>query len=312
MRIKILIGLLSLCILNGCAQKKSKVDMNTMIEETFKTTPKHDKQPLYGIQIDKMGCRLSIAINDETLVDYFEKGGFSATETINGHIIKSGNQTLKVMVYPRNGAQFIDDLAHIKLELFYVAQKGDPMDSYKIMKTIELPKDLKEKKLSYFEINIPFEANVPWDFSAFYNNLVDLRKVPEIEKKVIAEYEKIRGLISSNDSNEYLKFILKNQKMEYEAFYMTKDEVNESVNWLIKDATPLENKEVLPMKNYELVFEKEGKKVFLRDRTSRDGAIRIEYGTINTEGDYKGQKSKETSLSPNLILVKGKTEFESL
>lgn len=283
-----------------------------MINEAYETTPKHNKQPMYGLQVDKMGCRVSISINDETLGNYFDIGGFSTTETINGHIVRSGNQTLKVMVYPRNGAQFIDDLAHIKLELFFVAQKGDPMDSYKNLKTIELPKGLKDKKLPYFEINVPFEANVPWDYSSFYDNLVDLRKVPDIEKKVVSEYEKIKNMIVANDQNSYVNLRVKNKKMEYETFYMTKDEIKEYIESIAKDATPLENKEVLPIKNYELVFEKGGKKVLLRDKNTRDGIIRVEYGSINTEGDYKGQKSKEMYLSPNLILAKGKTEFESL
>lgn len=306
-----LISIIILFVLNSCAQNKSK-NMNTMINEAYETTPKHNKQPMYGLQIDKMGCRVSISVNDETLGNYFDKGGFSTTETINGHIIKSGNQTLKVLVYPREGSLFIDDLANVKLELFYVAQKGDPMDSYKILKTVELPKNTKDKRLPYVEINIPFEANVPWDYSSFYNSLVDLRKVPDIEKKVVEEYEKIRNMIVTNDQNNYLNFRIKHKKMEYETFYMSKEEIKEYIESIAKDATPLENKEVLPIKNYELVFEKDGKKVLLRDKTTRDGIIRMEYGSINTEGDYKGEKSKEMYLSPNLILVKGKTEFESL
>lgn len=310
MKKQILIGAMCLFIFSSCAQKKEKSDMNT--NENNEQVKNYKSQPLYGLQVDKMGCRLSVIINDETLGDYFDKGGFSATETINGHIVKSGRQTLKLLVYPRTGSEFIDELANIKIEIIFAAQKGDSMESYKVIKTVELPKDLKDKKLPYFELSIPFEAEVPWDYSDFYNNLIDLRKVPDIEKKVIHEYENLRELIANNEQAKYLSFMLKNQFIEYNTFYMTKEEIKESEEWIGKDATKLENKEVLPLRNYELVFEKDGKKAFLRDKDSRDGVIKIEYGSINTDGDYKGQRSKETAISPNLIMVKGSTKFESL
>lgn len=286
--------------------------MNTTINNAYESIPKHEQQPMYGLQVDKMGCRLSVLINDETLGDYFDKGGYSATETINGHIVKSGQQSIKVIIYPREGMQFIDDLAHIELALFYVKHKGDPMDTYQTIAKIELPKDLKDKKLPYFEITANFEANVPWDYSAFYNDLLDLRKVPDIEKKILNTYTKVRDMIVNNDQEKYLSFRLQHKKLEYEPFYMSKDEVKEYVNWMAKDATPLLNKEVLSIQNYELVFEKEGKKAFLRDKTNRGGVIKIEYGTINTDGDFKGKKNKEMYISPSLILPKGKTELESL
>lgn len=305
-------GILILLVLNSCAQKNKKVNMNAIVNDAYEKTPKHAEQPMYGLQIDKMGCRLSVLVNDETLGDYFEKGGYSNTATINGHIIASGTQEIKVIIYPREGMQFIDDLAHVQLQVFYVRKKGDPMDTYQILKTLELPKDLKDKKLPYFEIKLPFEAKVPWDYTAMYNGFEDLRKVPDIEKKVIAAYEKIRELVVNNEQEKYLALRLQHKKFEYDTFYMTKAEIKEYNDWIAKDAAPLQNKEVAPIKNYELVFEKEGKRAFLRDRTSRGGVIKIDYGTINTEGDYKGQKSDFMEISPALVIPKGKTEFECL
>lgn len=305
-------GILILIVLNSCAQKNNKVNMDAIVNSAYEKTPKHEQQPMYGLQIDKMGCRMSILLNDETLGNYFQKGGYSNTSTINGNIIRSGKQEIKVIIYPREGMEYIDDLAHVQLQLFYVKRKGDPMDTYQIIKTLELPKDLKDKKLPYFEIKLPFEAVVPWDYSEMYNNLSDLRKVPDIEKKVIAEYERIRNLVVNNEQDKYVSFRIKNMQSEYDTFYMTKAEIKEYIEWIAQDAEPLLNKEVLPIKNYELVFEKDGKKVFLRDRISRGGVIKIEYGTINTGGDYKGEKSNSKIISPALIIPTGKTEFECL
>lgn len=306
---KKIIYLLTLIICTqSCAQ--NKINMEEEAKRIYNATPKYQEQPLYGLQVDKMGCRLSIKVNDMTLDNYFDKGGYSSTETLNTLIIKSGKQTLTYTVYPREGKEYLDDLTRIQLQLFYVKHKGDPMDTYQVMQTIELPKDLKDKKLPFYTATVEFNAQVPWDESSFYDHLTDLRTVPNIEQKVLAKYEEIRQMYIHNEQEKFFKIRFNNAFTQYESLYMTEKEIKEYLEFNTKRTSPLKNKEVLPIEHYQLIFERNGTVASLVDKNTREGVIVVEYGDLVEEGEYKGRKQHSSSFSPVLILPKGKTELE--
>lgn len=310
---KKIIILLIICTTIACAQKISDKQMETIIKTAYQQTPKHDQQPIYALQVDKKGCRFSLLVNGWNVDDYWRKGGYTITETISPYFIKSGKQSITIKIYPREGAQYIDDRTYIALEIIYVPQKGCDMDQYQLLQTIKLPEDLKDKKLPYFEMTIPFDAKVPWDHTAFFDNLQDLRKIPNIEKKLLAENKKQLLMIEKNQQQEYINMMFKNKKYEFERYYTDEKDIKEYMNSYLKDVSPLKNKEVQFMEsNYEIVFDLEGKVASLVSKSDREGIIRIPYGDIITEREHKGKKQSVKSLCPRLILPKGQTEFENL
>ncbi|GEM54941.1 hypothetical protein B0A58_02760 [Flavobacterium branchiophilum NBRC 15030 = ATCC 35035] len=311
---KIINIVLILCTITSCAQKNiSDKEMETIIKTAYEQTPKHEKQPMYAIQVDKKGCRASLWVNDFNVDDYWYKGGYTITETISSFIIKSGKQTITLKVYPRDGAEYIDDRAFVALELIYVPQKGCDMDKYQLLQTIKLPEGLAEKKLPYFEMTIPFEAKVPWDHSAFYNNLQDLRDIPNITQKILAEYKKYLVIIENNQQQVYIEKKFKNKKYEFEANYVNEEDINEYMKSYLKQTSPLKNKEVIFLDTeYEIVYELDGRIASLVSKSDREGIIRIYYGDVITEGEHEGKKQSELTIGFKLVLPKNKTELESL
>jgi hypothetical protein len=310
---KIIFISLLISLTNSCAQKISKEKMETIIKTAYQQIPKHDKQPMYALQVDKKGCRASILVNGWSVDDYWNKGGYTVTETISPFFIKSGKQTITLKVYPREGVKYIDDLTYVALEIIYVPQKGCDMDKYQLLQIVKLPEDIKDKNLPYFEMTIPFEAKVPWDHSLFYENLQDLRKVPDIEKKLLAEYKKYVSMIENNEQEQYIERMFKNRKYEFETFYVDEKEIKDYLESDIKDVSPLKNKEVQFLDtNYEIVYELNGRVAHLISKLDRESIIRVFYGDIITEGEHKGKKQSEISTGAKLILPKGKTEFENL
>lgn len=304
---------LLISLTNSCAQKNLKKQMETITKTVFQQTPKHDKQPMYALQVDKKGCRASIWVNDWNVDNYWNKGGYTVTETISPYIIKSGKQTITMKIYPREGVKYIDDLTYVSLELIYVPQKGCDMNQYQLLQTIKLPEEIKDKKLPYFEMTIPFEAKVPWDHSLFYEDLQDLRKIPNIEIKLLEEYKKYVLMIENNDQENYIEKMFKNRKYEFETLYIKEKEVKEYMDSDIKDVSPLKNKEVQFLDtNYEIVYEVNGRVAHLISKLDKEAIIRVIYGDIITQGEHKGKKQSEISTGAKLILPKGKTEFENL
>lgn len=71
--------------------------------------------PVYSLQMNKQGCKLVVEM--ENNVDYrlTENRGESIMLPLNVMITKSGKQTLKIKIYPKDGDQYITKYAMLKL-----------------------------------------------------------------------------------------------------------------------------------------------------------------------------------------------------
>ncbi len=169
------------------------------------------------------------------------------------------------------------------IKLKYAKDKDDGVNTYTTLAHAELPEDIGSKKLPYFELKIPFEAVVPFDFSKDLEMAQDLSKIPNIEEKVVAKYNQLRDLLVEGDGLSFLKEIEDSDLKLISCLYFTKKEM------LIDDKsenadtdrvrTDVKNRKVYPIENYEMTFSANNRLVILRRKNDKEEMINVEYET---------------------------------
>lgn len=180
------------------------------------------------------------------------------------------------------------------LKILYAKDKNDGVGSYIGLTKAELPEDIGQKKLRYYEIQIPFEAQVPWDFNKELDTAQDLSKIPNIENKVIAKYEQLRELLVKGDGLNFLKEVEHSDLKSSSHLYATKQELladdKEENMDVTRSRLDVSNREVTPIIDYEIVFSANNKFVLLRKKKNKDHILNIEYDNPNGQGRDKATK----------------------
>lgn len=152
---KIIICVISLFFLNSCAQnskdtlKKQKEMEKEIIayqDKMYDKIEKFDNKPLYVLQVNKNNCRVLVSCNDiPHWITFFDNDGASTPLFLNDYILKSGNQIVKIQIYPKEGQEFIADNADLDIKLKYAKDKNDGVDTYTNLLHVELPEILGVK-----------------------------------------------------------------------------------------------------------------------------------------------------------------------
>ncbi|MFB9066347.1 hypothetical protein, partial [Flavobacterium branchiarum] len=167
------------------------------------------------------------------------------------------------------------------IKLQYTKDKNDGVNTYTNLAHVQLPDNIGSKKLPYFELTIPFEADVPFDFSKDIETAQDLSKIPNIEKKVVAKYNQLRDLLVEGDGLSFLKEIEYSDLKKTSYLYFTKKEI------LIQDKTDnldikrvkkdVKNRKLYPIENYEMTFSANNRLVLLRRKKDKQEMIYLEF-----------------------------------
>ena len=202
---------------------------------------------------------------------------------LNNYILKSGVQNVTIQIYPKEGDKFIADNADVDLKLLYAKDKDDGVNTHLNLKKVELPEDIGKSKLPYFEIKIPFEAKVPWDYSKNLENAEDLSKIPDINEKILEKYKNLREMLVKGEGLSFLKEIENRELKAISYLYFTKNEILNDEQIEDIDVTisrlDVKNRKVYPIENYEFVFTNQNKLVLLRNKTTKDDLIGVEFDT---------------------------------
>jgi len=300
----ILISGMALCSCSQTNQQKTK-QMSTYFDEVMREIKHYDIKPMYNLQVNKNGCRLLVETNDMppgSMGVFFGKGE-SMMLSLNDCIIKSGNQNIRLKVYPREGEEFISSYADIDVKLYYNSNKDSGFSNYVCLAKVTLPKNIVEMKLPYFELNIPFEAQVPYDFSSRLDSAVDLKTIPEIEHKILKKFEDKRALIVEGKMNDYMLDEKESYTMIGNMFYSTKADLLDDFNIGIdKFSKYLIDRKVMPIVDYEIVYYKNNKLAILRNKYNKENILKVVYK----------HKEKPATISTFFILYipKGGSDFK--
>ena len=202
----LIMGLLSFG-LGGCSNAQNKQEHsnvkeigNVPKENVDSYVYKNESRPVYYAKYGNRGCLFELRVNDilMTEITYPTNIG-EALITINPTIFKSGRQTVEIHLSPIEGEHVISNKKPFRLEIGYYDSTEEVDESGEAtwhtvftLPDIEIP----EKGLPYIDMKGEFEANVPYQYT-YWDDCVDLRTIPDIEQKIVKEYEYVRKINST-------------------------------------------------------------------------------------------------------------------
>jgi len=253
--------------------------MNDFLSEIMLQIQQYNNKPIYSLQVNKNGCRMLVETNampPGILGNFYTDKGESMMISLNQYILKTGKQNIKIKIYPRQGEEFINSYAHLDIKLYYNSNKDSGLNNFQCLEKIFLPDDIAERKLQYFEINIPFDASVPYDFSNRIETSIDLKTVSNIEKMILEKFEKKRKILKEGNEVEYNKDEKDGYIMAGNTSYATKEELFEYYH-ACSDAFNLSFKDriVSPIEDYEIIFYKNNKLVTIINKNNKFEILKI-------------------------------------
>jgi len=279
----ILINCIGLCSCSQTSQEKIK-QMSTYFDEIMQHVKQYNIKPMYNLQVNKNGCRMLVETNDMppgSMGVFFGKGE-SMMLSLNDCIIKSGKQNIRLKIFPPEGDAFINGYAHIDVKLYYNSNKDSGFSNYECLAKVSLPENIVDLNLPYLEINLPFEAKVPYDFSSRLDSAVDLKTIPNIEQKILKKFEDKRALIVEGKMNEYMRDEKESYTMIGNMFYSTKAELIEDFSiGNEKFDINMVNRQVLPIINYEIDYYNKNKFAIIRNKENKENILKVTFSYRN-------------------------------
>ena len=306
--------------LGGCCNAQNKQGnsnvkefSNVRKENVDSYVYKNESRPVYYAKYGNRGCLFELRVNDilMTEITYPTNIG-EALITINPTIFKSGKQTVEIHLSPIKGEDVISNAKPFRLEIGYYdsAEEVDESGEATWHTVFTLPDiEIPENGLPYIDMKGEFEANVPYQYT-YWDDCVDLRTIPDIERKIIKEYEYVRKLIAQKDLEQLKKYFIPSYQEFAITIYQTKEEIE--LDW--KSITDIINKystkELQPIEEYRIVFSSNGRSVSLRSKKKNgkpsallfvrelNNGAEFEYGYIEL---HLGMKKGTDKLIPLMI-----------
>lgn len=277
---------------NYIPEESKNIDRNNYADKVYESIKHYDSEPIYYYRIDKQNCLIEVKIND--VVDYkdYELSNIITPSEI-GHILKSGQQTVTVKMYPVGDlinkdlglensppATKLSDKAKVEISVVMMDNKSKKQFAdERVITTQVSPKEAAGKE--YYEFSFTFNADVPYEFEGWTKGQ-DLQKLDQelVRKKAVEYYEMIGKVHLSQDLDSWLQINYPLEKRIEGMFYADKQYLEDLVKEFSDDV--LQDYTMLPIKNYTLEYMGDGKLLRLRHSSLEEnyrgkGALMLEY-----------------------------------
>lgn len=269
----LIMGLLSFG-LGGCSNAQNKQEHsnvkeigNVPKENVDFYVYKNESRPVYYAKYGNRGCLFELRVNDILMTEMtYPTNIGEALITVNPAIFKSGKQTIEVHLSPIKGEEVISNAKPFCLEIGYydstkeVDESGEATwHTVYTLPEIEMP----EKGLPYIDMRGEFGANVPYQYT-YWDDCVDLRTIPDIEQKIVKEYEYVRKLIAQKDLEQLKKYFMPSYREFAITIYQTKEDIDLSWNNTCKLIKKYSTSELQSIEEYRIVYSSNGRSVSLR------------------------------------------------
>ncbi len=305
----IICSIISIFIQNCNKMKSKSIDeiKNINMEKVNNKIITFDEKPIYGINFSNINstCQFELLVNDIPIFKFFnQKGGTNMFIPINTEILRSGTQKLKIKLYPSvvKDKLVVYDKEKTPFELSIsvglTGEDGILKDEKPLYTLPFIP--LPEEGLPYWETDIEFEAEVPYDFEG-WSKSKDLTKVEDIELKVFSKFKQFQEILRNQNTQELLRVSeVKNIEI-YTSLYLSPDRIKEREDFMKIE----EEEEVVPIEGSALKYYGDGKLVTLEDPSDGKSALR----TIII--DKSGNGNDETITYPMYLHIpQGSDELE--
>ncbi|WP_245530892.1 hypothetical protein [Bacteroides helcogenes] len=269
-----------------------KTKLKELIQQELVMVTRYSHHPAYYVQVNKNGCRIVVKVNDIPLgYNFAEDEGQSMLYPINDHLFGSGEHILSVEVYPLTTQQTISADTWVNLKVILFPEKhGNERD---MIAELNVPRDIGEQKLPIYCDSINFKSTLPFNHKQVLNTAKDLRKVPDLEAKVLAHYNKVRGMMIAGKYYEYNKMRLTSTWVLTDMYYLTEDYLESTYlqpEELFRFSCQVTDWKAVPIENYEMVICSNGKLVYLQRKGTMDQVLRATYSDMDEEYEYLSTK----------------------
>ncbi|MCD9856804.1 hypothetical protein LUD75_18920 [Epilithonimonas sp. JDS] len=261
------------------------------------------KKPYYTAKIQIQACYYEVFLNDIPIFSYGAKGGISNEIPLNNSILSSGKQTLKIRLTPMFNQPQLNEQVDLVLNYGYNELIGEnKLSDYVQLGSFKLPNEIKDKRLPFYEVELPFEAIVPWDYQSILDNAQDLTP---LENKMDATVRRFYDIITKKDSKSYFEMMEQSLIIQSETEYMSKEEKDR----LYRDVGLSNIRKVLPLDDYNFKLYAKGKLVrFYSNNKDENGNRYLFKYTVAPL--IEGKQEGEGAFNYLFYLPKGKTQME--
>ncbi|GAD08474.1 hypothetical protein [Porphyromonas crevioricanis] len=297
---------------NQKEMEQEKAKMEALIKDRLQKVKTYAEKPAYYLQVNKTGCRLLIRVNDIPLgYSFVEDEGESMLYPINNVLLSSGRHMVSIEVYPRTDETLVAKDAVVNIKVVHYREKLVGMPE--TIEELYTPEDIGTLKTPLYRDTLSFDASLPFNFKHILAQAKDLRKVPHLEEKVLAHYNKVRQMMINGQYYEYHKMRLSTTWPLTEMSYLSEEGLRKA--YIDEDrkfrflCNPIDWT-VLPIENYEMVVCGNGKLVYLRRKMELDEVLRVEY--YKTEEEKEAYPDERTYVSSKFIALYMPADGEEL
>lgn len=293
--------------------KQEIAKLEELIQDELKMVKSHEDRPAYYLQINKSGCRLIVSVDDISLGHPFVKDdGQTMLYPVNDVLFGGGEHTVRIDVYPRSWESEVSKEAWVNVKVCYYAQKLK--GQVEVLTEMTTPNEIGTFKLPLFTDSLTFRATLPYNFKHILADAKDLRRLPDLERKVVSHYNKVRQMMIDGEYYKYCKMRLPSTWQTTEMNYLgeyelrqTYIETDELFRFMCEPNSCLDW-EIIPIQDYEMIVCGGGKLVYLRRKVELDQVLQAKY---YENEDHKKIAPDKKSISRKFIaLYMAKTSDE--
>lgn len=281
----------------------NKINMELIKKEILDNKKTYTVKPYYTVKLQMQACNFELLLNDLPVFSYSVRGGMTNEIPLNSYILKSGKQNLKIKLTPINNQLKLSEQVDLSLDIGYsniIGENG--LGTYIQSGKFHLPQEIKDEKLPFFEIEIPFTADVPWDYNYILEDAQDLSKQSDLLKQTVNNFYHI---LETKDSKKYFELMKGSLKIQSTVEYMSRKETEK----LLDDLDLSQIKKIYPLDNYEIKFYANNKLVrFISKTKDEDGNQYLYRYTVPPL--MEGKLDGEGSFNYLFYLPKDKRELE--
>ncbi|KXH85013.1 hypothetical protein [Chryseobacterium kwangjuense] len=238
----------------SCGQNTAKNNESKIMKNyQYKT----DKRTVYGMDLTVPGP-YELYINDIAARKDYGTGMHNTFIEINPYVLKSGTYkfVLKLLPMPselaKGGIQpSTIDFLKVAISSYEKTGTKEQGKSYEKIKIYPITKI--DEPVPFYEVKGEFSINLPYELEGWGKGQ-DLSKIDkaELEKKVVAFYEKSRAILNNGDADTWSKLTEKRLNETY-IFNYTFDDEKKAIEEENSDIIKLRNKNnMLPLSDYTL------------------------------------------------------------
>ena len=270
-----------------------------------------EKQITYGISLS-MRVPYELYIND-IKADFHYVGANSGVD-MNPYILKNGKYKVKLRIFPafKAGEKLIESKdiknSNISFDSYIRNKETNEILNYN---SIPLPIVAPKEDVPYFEQEWDVElTELPYELEGWSKGQ-DLRKwdKKELEKKVVAYYQKLWKMLNDGDGERFMK--LWEKADDENAIYDYDTEIDETNKSEIADIKKHCVNRMIPLEDYEMKLYAEGRLVCLERKTHTREFNN--YFPLDLKGwsplVRKGQVRGGAEFPVKLYLPEGSNEF---